>query len=288
MHGIKKTAQSGQIVLITLLVLAIAVTVALSLISRTTTDTSITTQVEESSRAFSAAEAGIEEALRTGVGTNNATVLTAGVTYSVNVSSIGQAAGLYEFSKKTLQGSTETVWLVEHDAASLTGALLETPTYKGSFIDVCWGRQSAADIPALVATVLYKEQSDGSYRTVKAAFDPSATRATTNKFSAPNIAGGCGGSVSTEYKARLTFATLNPSIDPNLDTLIALRIRPVYYDTRFVVDSGLQTLPLQGNRIESTGSTIGGTNRKIVVYQQYRSPSTIFDAALYSEGAIVK
>src|SRR3990172_6897276 len=104
--------QSGQVVLITLLVLTIATTVALSLISRTTTDTTITAQVEESSRAFNAAEAGIEEALISGGGTRGAQVLAPGVSYAVSVASIGTAVGIYEFPKKTLKGVTETLWLV--------------------------------------------------------------------------------------------------------------------------------------------------------------------------------
>lgn len=280
----RAVAEQGQVVLITLLVLTIATTVALSLISRTTTDLSITTQVEESSRAFSAAEAGIEQALKTASGTVGAQVLTPGVTYSVNVAAIGNAAGLYELPKKTTRGNTETVWLVPHDP---TDGSLQTGSanrYKSPSISVCWTSESTT--PALAITVLYK-QSTGAYETVKAAFDPDAVRAASNGFSAP-VPGGCGGSPATAYKATLTFNSLNPALDPAVDSLIALRLRPMYSDTTMVVDAGGTVLPLQGNRIESTGTTAGGTNRKIVVYQQYRSPSSIFDAALYSEGILSK
>ena len=53
----------GQALVIILLVLAVASTVVLSLVSRTVTDVAITTKEKDSSRAFSAAEAGVEEAL---------------------------------------------------------------------------------------------------------------------------------------------------------------------------------------------------------------------------------
>lgn len=284
---IQKNAQKGQIVLITLLVLAIATTIALSLISRTTNDASITRDVEESSRAFSAAEAGIEEALQSATGTNGAVTLAAGVTYSVTVNTLSGAAGLYELPKKTLQGNTETIWLVDHDQS--TGAIIESPTYTSPSISVCWSRQSATQIPALVATLLYKKA--GVYKTVKAVFDPdSVSRSPSNNFTGTYTTGGCGGSTGTNYKATLTFASLNLTepIVPATDTLIALRLRPVYYDSKLYIDSGASALPAQGYIIESTGTTIGGTNRKIIVYQQYRSPSTIFDAALYSEGALRK
>lgn len=283
----RKTYNSGQIVLITLLVLAIATTVALSLISRTTNDASITRDVEESSRAFSAAEAGIEQALLSATSTNGAVTLSAGVSYNVNVSMMSGALGMYELPKKTLQGSTETIWLVDHDQSN--GSILETPTYTSGSISFCWSKKSATEIPAMVATLLYKKA--GVYKVARSAFDPdSVSRATTNNFTGAYTVGGCGGNTATDYRATLTFATLNPTevINPATDTLIALRLRPVYYDSKIVVDSGAAVLPAQGYIIESTGTTVGGTNRKIVVYQQYRSPSTIFDAALYSEGVLRK
>lgn len=277
-------AQAGQVVLITLLVLTIATTVALSLVSRTTTDTTITNQIEESSRAFSAAEAGIEEALKSGVGSGGTQVLSGGeASYNVTVASVGGAAGVFEFPKKKIKGVTETLWLVNHDAS---GLLVETPTYTASTIGVCWSLETTT--PAVIVTLLYKESSDGSYRVAKAAFDPDATRAATNNFSSSYTAGGCSGTLGNAYKATITFSALDASINPAVDTLLALRIRFAYNDANVAIDTGAQLLPLQGNKIDSTGSTSGGTNRKIVVYQQYRFPATIFDAALYSQGSIVK
>lgn len=276
--------QRGQIVLITLLVLTIATTVALSLISRTTTDTAITARIEESSRAFSAAEAGIEEALKTGVGTNGVRTLSGtDATYEVTVNSIGGATGLYEFPKKTQQGVTETIWLVDHNAS---GNLVLTPTYTASGITVCWSSESPD--PAIIATLLYIESSNGSYRTVKMPFDPNAVRAATNNFSTSVVSSGCDGSTGTNYRTTITFNAVSATIDPTIDTLIALRLRPAYNDARIGVDTAAATLPLQGKKIESTGSTPGGTNRKIVVYQQYRAPSTLFDAAIYSQGSLSK
>ncbi len=276
--------QGGQIVLITLLVLTIATTVALSLISRTTTDTTITAQIEESSRAFSAAEAGIEEALKSGVGTNGVQVLTGGdASYEVTVNSIGGAAGVFEFPRKIQRGMTETVWLVAHDAA---GALVETPTYTAPSITVCWS--SEATEPALVGTLLYRESTTGTYEVAKVAYDPDAVRASSNNFSSAVTLTGCGGNSDTDYSVAITFNTLSPTINPAVDTLIALRLRPTYSDTRIAIDAGAVVLPQQGNRIESTGSTSAGTNRKIVVYQQYRAAATAFDAAIYSQGSLAK
>jgi len=57
--------KKGQAALIVLLVVAVALGFGLSTISRSTTELKISKQEQEASRAFNAAEAGIEEALRT-------------------------------------------------------------------------------------------------------------------------------------------------------------------------------------------------------------------------------
>ncbi|MFZ5845379.1 MAG: hypothetical protein ACOY0S_02820 [Patescibacteria group bacterium] len=273
---LKLRKESGQIVLITLLVLSIATTIVLSLIARTTTDVSITSQIEESSRAFSAAEAGIEAALKTGTGTGGAQVLTPGTTYNVTVVQIGGAAGVYQFPRKTLRGSVETLWLVDHTSDT---AINETPTYTSPALDVCWGAETTP--PALVTTLLYK--SGGVYRIAKGAYDPDGGRRGTNNFATPTAtSGGCG--VATMYQRRINFTT-DFGINPAVDTLIMLRLKPLYSDTQLAVDSGGTVLPLQGNRIESVGTVGGGITRKVVVYQQFRSPGSIFDAGIYSQGS---
>lgn len=267
--------ESGQILLITLLVLTIATTVALSLIGRSTTDVAISTQLEESARAFSAAEAGIEEALRSGAG--GAQIFSAGASYSVAITAIGGAPGMYVLPRKTPRGVTETVWLVAHDS---NGAVVEIPTYTDSTIGICWSAE--ATIPAVVAAVLYKESTDGSYKIARAALDPDTTRASSNNFSSVSAAGtNCG--LSNYYRQTLNLSTLG--ITPTADTVLAIRLRPEYADTSFVIDSGAVILPQQGNRIESVGATQGGVTRKVIVYQQYRAPTSIFDSVIYSQSS---
>lgn len=262
--------ERGQVLLISLLVLSIATTVVLSLISRSTTDVTISNQISQSSRAFSAAEAGIEEALKTGTGTVGAQVLTAGVTYNVAKADIGGAAGAYVFPKKVSRGMTETLWLVNHNA---DGTLAEIPTYTAATIDVCWSSETTT--PAMLVSVVYKT-AGGQYRVAKGAYDPDGTRAGTNKFSAPTAStGGCGDG-STTYKQTITFT-------PDMDTLLTLRLQPLYADANLAV-TATGVLPIQGGKLESIGTSETGITRKIVVYQQYRSPPSVFDSVIYSQG----
>lgn len=278
MKKLSNYQQRGQVLLITLLVLAFAVTVAISVIARSTTNQAISNQMEDSAKAFSAAEAGIEQGM--GAGSSSAETLSSGdAKYSVNVASLGGAIGVLTYPTTTRE-NTETVWLVNHAG---DGTLDETPVYTTApYIDVCWTKPGTV-IPALVVSILYKRGP--SYMIAKGAYDPNTTRVLSDKFSAPtssNANSECG---SGDYRARLTFAAFG--INPANDTLLMLRLRPVYSDTTISVNSTV-ALPLQGKRVESVGTSTGGSTRKIVVYQQYRSADSFFDAALYSQANLVK
>jgi Tfp pilus assembly protein PilX len=275
----RKNYHSGQAALIALLVLTIASTLGLSLIARTTTDVSVTRNIEESSRAFSAAEAGVEETLKSGAA-SEAVVIdpTLGVSYSVKVDPVGGTANSLVFSQKTLKENTETVWLVAH---SDPDTIVETPVYTANTIDVCWSSEPTT--PAIVVSILYKKFG-GSYQVARAAYDPDGTRA--NNFSLPTaLSGGCGAATNTTYRSTIRFSDY--SINPVNDTIIALRIRPVYSGTLIAVKPA-QDLPVQGNLIQSTGKSGTEVNRKIVVYQQFRAPTSIFDYAVYSQGSFSK
>jgi len=62
----KERNNSGQALLIILLIMAVALTIGLSVVSRSVTDIRISQEQEESARVFSAAEAGLESLLATG------------------------------------------------------------------------------------------------------------------------------------------------------------------------------------------------------------------------------
>lgn len=274
----KIALQTGQLLLVTILILTVATTIALSLIGRATLDLSMSNQLEESTRAFNAAEAGIESALLSGTSAYDVLVAS-GVTYSVNVNDIGGASGVFQLTHKTNRGSVESLWLVEHDDD--TGEIIETPYYTLPTIDVCWTRTNT---PAVVIGVVYKEGTDGTYKIARAAVDAnSAIRS--NNFAIPTAANnGCG--LSEYYGYTLNFGTLGISTSgAGADTLIALRIRPEYADATLAVNGGVVGVPKQGNQIESVGTTASGLSRKVIVYQQYRTAPSIFDYVIYSQSS---
>jgi hypothetical protein len=270
---------SGQVLLITLLVLTVLITIGLAFIGRARTDTTISTEVEESARAFSAAEAGIEDALKKGISQDSPLPLSGvSASFTTKINSISSGVGVYAFPQVVKRGDTETLWLVNHNADQ---TLDETPLYTNNTIRICWKGVGGTTSPALSVIVLYKR--DNQYRTARAAFDPESGRA--NNFApAGSLGNSCG--QSNVYSQVITFSNFSPQINvtpPNAsDVLIALRLRPLYADAWLYVDSQV-SLPSQGNLVTSTGTTGSGVTRKIVVLQQFRSPSSVFDAAIVSQ-----
>lgn len=113
----KKNLKSGQTALIVLLIMVVILTVALSLISRSITDIKISQDEQEALRAFSAAEAGIEDMLNRvtlGVGTTSVTVgtLTANVTITATGENTKRTLNQGETMQLSLEGSSPSLTLL--------------------------------------------------------------------------------------------------------------------------------------------------------------------------------
>ena len=284
--------QRGQALLIVVLVMAVALTIGLAVVSRSITDIKISRQEEESARVFSVAEAGIEEALKLGSGTSG-TIGEGEALIGYTVSETGQGGGTEFVFPAINAGDTQTVWLVEHDN---DGNLTETGRYTGNTIDLYWGNEGqAADqatTPALEATVIYKDGSN--YKIKRGAYDPydgvdSSRNA--NGFDDADSAGGYSVGVKT-FQFRKTGFTL-PAL-----TLIpyALRLKLIYNNDQAqilgVADNnadGAQNFPSQGKCYESTASlSTSGITRKVQQCQFHKTPPGIFDYVLFSEGGLTK
>ncbi len=262
---------SGQIVLILVLITVVGLTIGLSLISRTVTDVRISSQIEESGRAFSAAEAGVENALKV------VNVFPTGTTKSVNlnnatadysVSDMGGDSSLYSFPLVEAN-SSQLLWLVNHNSDGSLGTNYYDIT--GS-IDICWG--AAGNKSAVILSLYY--ETGGEYKIAKASFD-SITRG--NQFAIADTIGGpfCGSSYI--YKHTVNF---NSDYGLSSANLIALRMTPVYENTSIGVKPTAQ-LPVQGNQVNSVGKSSTGVVRKIQVNKSYNLLPNLLDFALYCE-----
>ncbi len=277
--------QKGQVVLILVLITVVGLTVGLSLISRTVTDVRISSQIEQSGRAFSAAEAGIETALKTAIINGpTGTIELPGADASYNVTALGDSTNIYSFPL-TPSGQSQTIWLVPHND---DGTLKETeprpPVGKAyppdASFDLCWGSDVLAQ-PAVVLSLYYKDGSD--YKVAKLAYDSLGSRGN-NFYLADTTGNYCNGI----YRFK---KTLQPNLVPENGfgvsgasiTLLALRIHVLYDSTAFAIKPSTAALPLQGKLITSTGETNTGIVRRVQVNQGYPSLPGLLDFTLFRE-----
>jgi Tfp pilus assembly protein PilX len=275
----KPPVHKGQVLLITVLVLSIAITIALSLIGRSVTDVSMSRNLEESARAFGAAEAGIEEALRTKQGRINP-LYAAGVGYQSDKINIGGGTGLYTLPT-IIVGQADTIWLVSHDASE---AIDDTNYYSGT-IDICW-KGGPGQTPALEVAIYYR--NGGSYFVTRGFYDPSDARWPVEDPT--NSEQRCGG-MTDVYRQSVTMSVVSG------DVPMFMRIRPYHGNATVSIAARSDSMPTQGFEYSSVGCTQisetsggcteGGVTRKIVVRRQYSGPATIFDYSIYSQGAFV-
>lgn len=304
---------SGQALLIVLLSLSVVLVVSMSLLSRSITDINLTGRDDESGRAFSAAEAGIESALVTaGFGqVITGTFEDGRSSFSAQVSGIAQDSQIYSVPQGLSRGSSATIWFVSH---SSSGALVcdggaglgcfIAPTSGASF-QLCFGSKDISmddDPPAVELSVYYDENApdvvnSGDYTGVSVAkftFDPDAGRAGTNNFSAASE-GGC--KVSDDYKYSVDIdmsATEIGCIASAQEGCMLMATARVLYSLLpqpvGVNVYGDSTLPAQGKKIVSTGSsgTSVSATRKVEVYQTFGEIPFVFDAAVFSVPSITK
>lgn len=298
MLGIKKSTESGQALLIVLLTMAVVLVLVLSVLSRSITDIGVTTRGDESLRAFSAAEAGVEQALISGTSIGDTPLGQA--SFSAIVSGFSAGEDYYLHPTAIGSGDLVTIWLVAHGDDGTLNCTDET-CFTGSVIEVCWGEPGTASnqaiTPAIEATVYYTEVP-GDYttaRVVRAPIDPNTARRSSNNFVSPG-AGTCEiAGTNFEFRSQLDLASLGvPASSYGVENgLQFVRVRMLYntgvsHLVGVNVDfPGNGILPSQGFKIESRG-VAGNTNRRIDVFQSFGELPPVFDSVLFSFGGFSK
>jgi len=300
-----KNNERGQVLLMVLLSVAVVVTVSLSVVSRSISDVTITSQEEESLRAFNAAESGIEEvlvqnllpgeSLESQIVSDADTPLEA--KFDAAVSSFPDATQSFSYPVRLANGEIATVWLIGHSGDSLT-CVGET-CYTADTLELCFGDYSLNPLdsaaPAIEVSLLY-ENSSGALRMANGAFDPNSSRRASNSFSDVTSLGTCSitqGTTTTNYLASVdinfnSFLNETSGTHSTPGRLKALLVRFLYNTSSqpFGV-VGIANLPTQGKLVSSLG-TSGEASRKVQVYQLFPTPPEIFNSALFSNSSITK
>lgn len=270
--------ESGQAVLIVVLVMVVVLTVGLSVVFRSVTNLRLSTEEQSSQRAFSAAEAGIEQALKQGCisptppGTGCASIAQSNFIdnssgFSATITSLNAAELLLNGGTPVVQDDGADVWLSRYpDYAN---------QWSGNLI-VLWGTTIGDCNNAALEVVVISGASKAAAVSKRYVFDPCAARRGTNNFAAPVTGANLISGTTFNYSATIPIAS----------GFIA-RVVPIYFSSPIGLrgkdlSNNSLALPSQGTQIVSTG-TSGSTQRRVNLFQGYPEiPSAFFQYILFS------
>lgn len=251
----------GQAVLIILLVVGVALGLGLSIISQSTTDVKISEQEQQAARAFNAAEAGIEEALKdVAVGDYDLTVDGIPVSYSVTGLDFIENQFKENETAQVLLGNTANTirveWVKEGNAVELPG---------GS----CSGAQARSNQTgaSLLINVIASDGSITSYGLNACSLSGS------NNMT--NVGTGGTDGFLRRYDINVTAS----------DEI--MRIRPIYNTTSIRVAGQTSNLPTQSFLIDSKAQVETQEAKAIEVTRNEPASPSVFDYVLFSGQSLV-
>lgn len=257
--------ESGQALLIVVLIMVVALTVGLSVGSRTIINIRTTSEEADSQKALAASEAGIERAIQTNTTIPITTFIENKTTYEAEVKEVKGTAFLANGGNLVVQDDGVDVWLVERKDDGTT------PDYDnpwgGSNINIYWGDPSLSDCDNAameVATISGPKKATASLK--RYAYDPCTSRRGDNKFSPQT------GPVNTIEGKKFPY-TVRISVSSGL----VARVVPIYASTAIAVDGNGVLLPTQGFAIESTGKSGSGdreTVRSLTFFKTFDQVAT--------------
>jgi len=263
---------NGQATIIILTLMAMAVGMALVITRSVRTDIQITKVQEESARAFSAAEAGIESALYSWEPSSDPheySLETGEV--SVLSTDLGKDKTEFVFPGTIKEGDFGIIWLVGHDE---NGNIDQTQYHSGNFIRACW-----EDNAALELILFYRESVAGDYKTERWAYDPNDERRGANNFDKPKVSGCAGLDLRT---ASLRW--------PDGSIPLFLAVKVFYGDTPLGGWTEGTVFLSQGKLVTSTGQVQSGADqvvsRRLQVLQTWDLPPLIFIDPVFSGGGM--
>ncbi len=302
-HAIPNTLhadQTGQAILILLLATLVALTIGLAITQRSLTDVATSTRIDQSSRAFSAAEAGIERAIAQDTPTN-INNLDLGNQSQANVvaEEYPKPNQALEFPEIDKAGFAH-FWLVSPDQLNAwlsTPSVSPTSYYNADSIGLFFGKDqvytNANDRPGLEVNLI-SLTSTGTFTSSKYFFDsyPNQARATGGISCLDNNV-----SINTSFSSNTSTTDRPFYCRATINDLGAGGATPILIRTRILYASGSHpvalkpantaSLPIQVAIYNSTGVS-GQTQRRLRLFTQKNVVPFYFDYALFSASAIEK
>ncbi len=312
-----ENSQKGQILIIFLLVLVVGLAIALSIASRSVTDVRQTTTSDESNRAYFAAEAGVENALKKiedgtitslTIGSFGGTDTTASLDLTstnrsvsdVTVKDLSIASGVvFEYPALLNKDEVAQINLMQDfNNIATAGVDIGGKGIRSSdTLDIYWDEAGSTSDPAIEVSIVTCDggptcTNSSAFGIRKMVFDANAASHGNNFCSA---AVGTGGVVDTNlgnrpnfrYKVSLVLNSVgscpgNDAVTAGMRPVLA-RVRLLYASSiKLAVGNTSGRLPNQGYQVESLGKTGSGVARKLLVNRLFPSLPAVFDYVLYN------
>lgn len=291
-YDLRIKKKSGQILILVLLVVVVALAVGLSVASRNITNLKSSTQAEQSQRAFTAAEGGVEDVLSK---LNNVANVMSSV-QPLGYNSQGctkESNGIANCSIATASGVTGTVKVLAASTYEKTVepgdvAQINLQGYSGNF-DVEWFKSGEPDKVSLEFTFICNSPSPCVGENFSGSYGQHREAYTTDTTMGGNQTGFslCPGYNSAP--AAGNFGCKNTFSVPVAANVRILRMKPFWDRVTIRVSGGGATFPVQTYEITSTATTDTGVSRKVEVKRDALPQlPAIFDYVLYSGGDIIK
>jgi len=299
----KLKSPKGQILIIFLLVLVVGAAIVLSVASRTITDIKTTTTSDESNRAYFAAEAGIEEALRSSPPIGGSLNFSNVNATAIVTTSGGSGGDTFVYPEDIRKDEVVQVNMLSNFND------INSAGWGGSELNFYWGRDLVGNDPNQAIEVSIVWYNAGNFGITKIAFDPVVARGNNfcdspEPFSAPgepltdNTLGSANITKNFYFRAGIFIRGVGGDLDPGCadnrhgspisGNPVIIRIRALYNTAPMpiavTVGAGEPDLYSQALTIESTGQTTSGVTRKLQVIRLYPAAPALFDYVLFNGG----
>lgn len=261
----KTRNQSGQVLLIAVMLMAVLMTVVFSASFVSRTDTQISKLEEENQKALAAAEAGIEAALKSGTIADLRTLdIPSGFTGSATISTASSTAFTTPLIKKDSQYS----FYLSTPAGSIDNPDFGTLTSSyNNPLTLCSSSNSFAMSVAFL-------KSNGTFKRFAINPPPPSPTIITGtdvKTGSSNVSD-CPAGQTFTYKYQLTSTDVGAN-----NLLLFVRLVGNGAGAKVGIMSGSGNLPLQGRTIVSEAKSSTGVTKKIQLFQSYpQIPSEFF------------
>lgn len=259
-------SQKGQALLIVILVMVVALTITLSVISRAVVNLRTTQDQEKSQRALAAAEAGIEQTIKNSfVPIAQEQNLSNNSSFSTSVTTLsGTAAFLVEGGNLITQNDGAYIWLSPYE---------ENPRFTTKWsgdLEIYWGDASGPGNNAALEIAVISGSSVANASITRYAYDPLSTRGNNFTFvnNSPKIVGG----KTFQYTARIT-----------INNGMIVRIVPLYKSAYIAAGpaSGAPAITANQGRLITAIGKSDTTARRVTVFQGYPElPADFFPYSL--------